>query len=56
MLMIKDSLMFFVTFLLFAALRNGLLNRDVGKEAKEEGVHRNRDVEKSSVSENVDRT
>jgi len=48
--------MLFITFLLFAALSNGLLNRDAGKETKEQEVDRNCDVEKSSESENVVRT
>ena len=36
--------MFFVTFLLFAALKNGLLKKEPGKGAKEEAVSGNYDM------------
>ena len=48
--------MLFVTFLLFAALMNGLLNREAGKGTKEEAVDGNCDVERLSELDNVDRT
>ena len=37
-LMVGRSLMFFVTFLLFAALKNGLMEKEPGKGTKEEEV------------------
>lgn len=56
MLTIEGSLMLFITFLLFAALMNGSLNKEIGKGTKEEAVDGNCDVEKSPELENVDRT
>lgn len=38
--------MFFLTFVLFAALRNGLVNNKAGKGAKEKDGDGNCDVEK----------
>ena len=43
---ICNSLMFFVTFLLFAALKKGLMEKEPGKGIKEEEVGRDYDVEK----------
>ena len=37
-LMVGCSLMFFVTFLLFAALKKGLMEKEPGKGIKEEEV------------------
>lgn len=37
--------MFFVTFLLFAALKNGLMKKEPGKGTKEEEVVRVYDIE-----------
>ena len=37
--------MFFVTFLLFAALKNGLMEKEPGKGTKEEEVGRDYDIQ-----------
>ena len=43
--MVGCSLMFFVTFLLFAALKNGLMEKEPGKGTKEEEVGGDHDIE-----------
>jgi len=48
--------MFFITFLLFAALRNGLINNTAGKGIKEPEADGNGEIEKLSELPNVDRT
>lgn len=49
--MVGYSLMFFVTFLLFAALRNGLMKREPGKGAKKEAIGSDYDIEQMRTSE-----
>lgn len=44
-LMVGCSLMFFITFLLFAALKNELIEKEPGKGTKEEEVGGDYDIE-----------
>jgi len=54
--MVDGRLMFLVTFLLYATLRNGLANRGASKGTEERTSVENGDVEKLSEMGDVDRS